>query len=101
MSQAFIMYVSFFFYEWVGGCFGGKSSAILSALKTEVFNDKVTDKKFIRIWKEVVVLSRYYASICLEGLWKTTKAILFYWCLRRDSKQFLMHVWSVTYAPHL
>jgi hypothetical protein len=63
-----------------------------------VFNDKVTEKSK-RIWKEVVVLLRYCASICLEGLLKTTKILVLFTrasgeiqnCFEYKSRALLMH----------
>jgi len=66
------MYVSCLF---LGGA--GEFNDVISIEDCVVFNDRVTDK-FERIWKEVVVLSRYCASICLKGLRKTIKTLLLF-----------------------
>jgi hypothetical protein len=70
MLRTFITYGSCLFG-------GGEFNDLIRIEDCEVFNDRVTDK-FERIWKEVVVLSRYRASICLEGLRKTITTLLLF-----------------------
>lgn len=77
MLYASIVYVSCLFWRGFNG--------IISIEDCVVFNDRVTDKSK-RIWKELVVLSRYCASICLEGLGKTIKTLSLFTGASGDSR---------------
>jgi hypothetical protein len=50
-----------------------------------------------RIWKEMIMAySGYYPSICLQGLWKTTKLSQDSWVLAKIQTECLL---GITFTP--